>query len=248
VATVDPSNPFIQPAPTPSDAERGLTEGVDPEQLGGDPSDPPEVVTDLPPLPAGATIDPATIADPGVSGGGTQFIIDTNASEPGIQTSRTVRVGDVFRVGVVLANINDLATFNFMLNYDITKAIAPTINGGSSLGRNPDINESGLGGEAAQWSCSPPAPEGDADEPGLMTGDGDPATGQAFISCFTPAITRQNGTFVLATVQFQAVATGTFQLSLDDTQAFDSSFSESAGCPGVTVVPCQTASITVESR
>jgi hypothetical protein len=248
-------DPYIPFAPTPSTSDADAVADVDEDLRGGDPNGEPEVVTDLPPIPDDATIDPPTIAPPNVSTGALEFIVDANASEPGVQTSRTVRVGDVFRVAVVISNVPSpgLTTFNFFLNYDLTKVIAPTIINGSSLARNPDINEDGLGGTAAGWVCQPPAPEGDADEPGLLPGDGDPSTGQAAISCYTPGAAPQTGTLVLATVQFQAVASGSFEIGLDTTSdfgaaAFDTGFTAFAACPAALgpQVPCRRVSITVD--
>jgi hypothetical protein len=242
------SGPAIEGAPTPTDAERQLNsgEGIDPEQSGGNIDDPPRIVTDLPDPPAGASIDPNTIADPNVSTGGIEFIIDTNASQPGIQSSRDINVGDVINVAIVTTNVpgTGLSSFNFVLDYDITKIVAPTINGGSSLARNPNANESGLG-LTSGWVCSPPGPEGDRDEPGLVSGDGDPATGEAFISCYSTAAPSAMGTVVLATVQFQAVASGTTTLSLSETQTSEGSFNALAGCDLEPIVPCRTATITV---
>jgi hypothetical protein len=244
------SGPAVEGAPTPSDAERQLNsgEGIDPAQTGGSVDDPPRVVTDLPDPPPGASTDPNTIAPPNASASGVEFIVDTNASEPGIQTSRSINVGDTIRVGVVLTNVpgEGLSSFNFILNYNRNTIVAPTVNGGSSLARNPDANEDGLGGPGPGFVCSPPGPEGDADEPGLVDGDGDPATGQAFISCFTTGQPAASGTVVLATVQFQAIAAGSTDLSFGETDSSSGTFTGLASCgqPERTV-PCRTASITV---
>ena len=117
--------------------------------------------------------------DPGVSG--LQLIIDADASEPGIQSSRTVNAGDVFRVAVVAADVTEgIAAFNFYLNYNRAVAIAPSYTGGATTDRNPDLHEETMG---AGWSCLP-APEGDLDDAGGINGDGNPATGQALLSCF----------------------------------------------------------------
>ena len=212
--------------------------------------DPPRIVTDLPDPPPGASTDPNTIAPPNASAGGIEFIIDTNASEAGIQTSRTINVGDTIRVGVVLANVpaEGLSSFNFFLNYNRNAIAAPTVNGGSSLARNPDANEDGLGGPGPGWVCSPPGPEGDADEPGLVDGDGDPATGQAFISCYTTGPPAASGTVVIATVQFQAIAAGSSQVALASagTQASAGVFEAIGSCGDLDpVVPCRTATVTV---
>jgi hypothetical protein len=244
------TGPAGEDAPTPTQEEVAFANdpNIDPDQVGGNPSDPPRVVTDLPDPPSGAAIDPDTIAPPNATAAGVEFIIDANASEPGIQSARTVNVGDVIRVGVVLANVpaEGVSAFNFRLIYNTNALIAPTINGGSTLGRNPDMNEAALGGAAAGWLCMPPAPEGHADEPGLWEGDGDPATGEAVITCYAPVPTNATGTQVLAVVTFQAVGAGTSQLSLVETAAFDSSYSQVGACEGAPpVVTCGTAAVTV---
>src|SRR5581483_4713773 len=165
---------------------------------GGRITDPPHVISTIPAPPADAqpSIDPLTIASPEpVDGQQPHAIIDLDAAAPGIQSTRTVHVGDIVRIGVVLVGVpaydanaktGGLAAFNFVVNYDLTKILAPTIAGGSTIARNPRPNVAALGGSDAKWSCLP-APEGDTDEPGGIDGDGDPATGQAFLSCFTPA-------------------------------------------------------------
>lgn len=176
---------------------------------GGDPSAPRETVGDVPAPPPGAQIDPDEVAppEPGVSG--LQLIVDANATEPGIQSSRTVNAGDVFRVAVVAANASDIASFNFFLDYNRALAIAPSYAGGSTTDRNPDLDEGTMG---AGWSCLP-APEGDTDDPGGINGDGDPATGQALLSCFNTS-TGTSGALVLAVVEFRAITSGTLSLSL----------------------------------
>lgn len=241
-------------APTPSDDERAVSDEVPDELAGGNANDPAEVVTDLPPVPPGATIDPLTIAPPNATAGGIEWIVDLNASEPGIQTSRSVKVGDVVRVGIVVTNLpgggDALSAFGIALGYDYTKIIAPSIEGGSALARNPDFNEAALGGAPSGWQCTPPGPTGDGDEPGTYEGDGDPATGQAFIGCFTAGdSSTASGTLVLAVVQFQAVATGTSTIEmLDHSQTGlwgGGGFTAIGGCGGEVSVPCRSASITV---
>lgn len=260
-AGTTPTNPGATPAaadpetpPTPSDEERAVNEEVDEALTGGDPNSPPEVVTDLPPVPAGATIDPRTIAPPNATAGGIEWIVDLNASEPGIQTSRSVKVGDVVRVGIVVTNLpggsDALSAFGMAVGYDYTKIIAPSIEGGSALARNPDFNEAALGGAPSGWQCMPPGPTGDGDEPGTYEGDGDPATGQAFIGCFTAGdSSTASGTIVLAVLQFQAVATGTSTIEvLDHSQTGlwgGGGFAAIGGCGGEVSVPCRSASITV---
>jgi hypothetical protein len=187
---------------------------------GGAEDAPPAVVVPPPAVspPAGTqpVTDPATVADPAPPGGETRVIIDANASAPGIQSSREVNVGDVFRVGIVVANMpghsnnQGMTALQFNVNYDKTKLFAASISGGPSVDRNPDLNQAALSGN---WMCLP-APEGDIDDPGGINGDGNPATGQAFLPCFTGQGGAQ-GNFVFATLEFTAIASGTIDLELD---------------------------------
>ena len=190
-----------------------------------------------------------------------QAILDLNASEPGIQTTRTIKVGDVIRVGLVLTGIpsydggignGGIAAFNAQIAYDYAKIVAPTIINGSSLSRNPDLNEGSLGSGPGGWNCLLPAPQGDADDPGSFTGDGDPETGQAMISCFADGVTNySSGEIVLATVQFQAVASGDVDLSFypGDTDFFDANATQIGDCDDsadVAPISCNSATLTVE--
>jgi hypothetical protein len=179
---------------------------------GGDPSQPRQPVGSVPTPPPGAAVDPPAIAPPNPSATGLQMLLDLDASTPGIQTSRTVSVGDVFRVAVVVTNVppEGVSAFNFFLNYDKTKVVAPTYTGGSSNDRNPDLNNDALG---EGWTCLP-APEGDTDDPGGISGDGNPATGQALLSCFL-LDSAPSGTLVLATVEFHAIASGSVPMTIN---------------------------------
>lgn len=250
------NTPVASGAPvTPTSAERDATDtgGEVPEDIiGGDLDAEPEVLNDLPEPPPAATIDSTTIAPANTGASGIEAIIDVNASEAGIQSARTIKVGDVIRVGLVLSNVptEGLAAFNFRLNYDRTRIVAPTIINGSSLARNPDMNEDGVGSGADGWNCLLPAPQGDTDDPGGFTGDGDPATGQAAISCIgAPPMDYETGDIVFATVQFQAIASGSVTLAFheSDAQWFDSLIQQLGSCGGVEpVIPCRSATLTVE--
>ena len=247
------STPGNQATLTPNDQ---TVVAEDNDIFGGSEDQPPVVVNPPPQVspPAGRTptADPPTIADPAPAGGQLRVIVDTNASQPGIQTSREVNVGDKIRVGVVVANApgyNNNAgvlAMQFDLNYDKTKLFAQTISGGSAEDRNPDLNQQGLGG--SEWQCLP-APEGDKDDPGGMNGDGNPATGQAFLSCFTTS-TGPQGSFVFGTIEFTAIASGTVGLRLQYLVIGDSLAVNVAQCPGdgyegAPEVPCEGASITI---
>ena len=226
---------------------------------GGDPGAPPVVVATVPPVTprAGTTpaVDPTEIAPPNVPTADLALVVDMDASKPGIQSSRDLNPGDVFRVAVVVVaapqfnnDIGGIAAFNFNLNYDKTKIVAPTIAGGASTSRNPTLNLAGLGGAAAQWQCLP-TPEGDLDDPGGTEGDGKPETGQAYISCFAPGTPLVGGTLVIATIEFTAIARGSTELKLSEVAVADAVALEIAHCPGDSLeptVPCQSGTANVK--
>jgi hypothetical protein len=233
-------------------------EPVDPNIGGGDPNAPQQVVATVPPVtPApGVTpvVDSTEIAEPEATGE-LRLVVDLDASRAGIQSTREVNVGDTIRVAVTIVNappsVNNLggvAAFNWNLDYDKTKIVAPTLSGGSPTQRNPILNVEDLGGDAAGWDCLP-APEGDRDDPGGIEGDGNPNTGQAFLSCYTPGTGKQGGTIVMGVVTFQVIAAGSTTLSISQVSVGDAVGVEFATCPGDTgpaKVPCDTATLTVK--
>ena len=246
--------PGAQPTLTPAEATE-VAEGGD--IFGGSEDQPPAVVVPPPAVspPAGVqpATDPTTVADPAPAGGELRVIIDANASEPGIQSSREVNVGDKVRVGIVVANMGPgsngagMAAMQFNVNYDKTRLFAVSISGGPAVDRNPDLNEGALGDG---WMCLP-APEGDADDPGGANGDGNPDTGQAALSCFTVTPGSAQGNFVFGTLEFTALSSGTIDLQLDllvmgDSAAIPIGQCNYGGDPASgPEVPCDGARITV---
>lgn len=230
---------------------------LDPNVSGGDPGSAPQVVATVPPVtPApGVTpiVDPTEIAEPEATGA-LRLVVDLDASRAGIQSTRDVNVGDTIRAAVAIVNapqrVDDLGgvtAFNFVVTYDKTKIVAPTIAGGPATQRNPAPNIADLGGEAAGWDCLP-APEGDLDDPGGIEGDGNPATGEAFLSCFAPGTGDQGGTIVLGIITFQVIASGSQQLTLSDVSVGDAVGVEFATCEGATgasPVACEGATLNV---
>lgn len=227
----------------------------DPMITGGDPNAPPVVVGTAPAVRPGGTVDPTQIAAPDPPSLDIALYIDLDASTPGIQSTRQVSVGDTFRVAVVVANAppargntGTISAFNFILTYDKTKVYAPTYQNGPPTQRNPALNIDELGGAAAGWDCLP-APEGDLDDPGGIAGDGNPATGEAFLSCFTPGNLTVGGSRVVGVVTFQAVATGSTTMELNTVDVGDAvgmSFAQCADNPAPTsLVPCQGATLEV---
>jgi hypothetical protein len=230
--------------------EQQATIQADIDNATGSSGTPPSVISTIPAPPPGVTprVDPTSVAPPDPPSQELRLLVDMDASTAGIQTSRNVQVGDVFRVGVVIVNATgSMSAFNFQLNYDKTKVQAPTIVGGRAIDRNPDLNQAGLGGDAAGWECLP-EPAGDLDEIPDSIGDGNPATGEAFLSCFVPSGTSASGTIVLGTIEFHATATGNSQLSLANVAlATGTVFTELGSCaPVIDVsIECAGASVTV---
>ena len=221
--------------------------------MGGSPGDSQRIVATVasgtPDAGRTPTVDPAVIAPPQVAGTDLAVYVDADAGTPGIQATRSVHVGDIVRVAVVIGNVpadEGIGALNFHLNYDKTKITAPTIVGGASTNRNPALNVAGLGGAAVNWSCLP-APEGDLDDPGGLAGDGDPSTGEAFLSCFTPGTGHATGTLVLAVITFEATAKGSTGLTLSEVAIGNDQFNV-ASCDATLdpLVPCTGATLIVE--
>ena len=226
---------------------------INPEIGGGDPNAAPQVVATVPPVTPAAGVtpitDPTQIAEPQATGQ-LRMVVDADASTPGIQSTRDINVGDVVRVGIVIVNaparVNDIggiSSFNFRLNYDKTKIVAPTIAGGPATQRNPAANVAALDPQA-NWDCLP-APEGDLDDPGGIEGDGQPNTGQAFLSCFTFSPGNAGGTIVMGVATFTAIASGSVNLSLSQVDVGDGIGIAVISCPSESEGPCEGATLNV---
>lgn len=246
--TPAPDGPTPANGAPASDAEATLAAGLGGEIAGGDPNDPRAPVAPIPTPPPGVTpaVDPTTIAPPAPADAIYQLVVDLDPAAPGVQTTRTASVGDRIRAAVVLANIpsgSTVAAFNFEVRYDRAVVVAPSYTGGSSTERNPDLVPT-----AGSWLCIP-APEGDMDDPGGLDGDGNPSTGQAFLSCFAPDGALE-GTQVLGIIEFVATGPGTTQLQ-PAALAVGNSFSIAIGrCEGDggdgPVIPCPAATLTIQ--
>lgn len=233
------------PGGPPGSEEATIAAEVGGDIAGGDTGAPRVPVSTVPA--GGGETDPNDITDPEPAASGPAIIVDLDASTPGIQADRTVAVGDTIRVAIVAANIpRDVSSFNFFLDYDRTRAVAPSYTGGSSADRNPDLNGADMGDG---WTCLP-APEGDLDDEGGIEGDGNEFTGRALLSCFNIGGAAPPGTLVIATVEFIAAAAGTTQLSLTEVSLGDPFFSEIVRCesdqtPGAPA-PCIPAMLLVQ--
>lgn len=238
-----------QPSGDPAIPGDGGDGDIPPNVSGGSASDPRQTIATPPPPPAGVTpqVDPTEIAPPQPQTSGVEILLDLDASTPGIQSSRDVRVGDVIRAAVVISNSPGVANFNFTLRYDKTKLFSPTITGGPATDRNPDLNVDALGGAAAQWECLP-APAGDLDDiPDSNLGNKDPNVGEAFLSCFTFGYVTPPGTYVLATVEFQAVAAGDVTFSFSEVAIATQGSAPIGSCDPVldTEIPCVGATLRI---
>lgn len=244
-------------SPTASALERTVAAEIDPSTTGGNPGDAPRIISTIPAPPEGSTpsIDPDTIAEVEAPDGELRFVIDMNASEPGIQRERTVKRGDRFKVGVVVFNappfsnnIGGISNVEFKIRYDRRVIVAPTYEGGPATARNPRLNVEGLATEGATWQCLP-APEGDLEDPVGIYGDGLPETGEAFLSCFTIGRATQSGDKVLGVVEFYAIDDGESALELFDLHVGDGLSIIWGNCEGDMLepqAPCEPGSVTVE--
>jgi hypothetical protein len=245
----DPNAPPADPNAPPADPNAPPVDPSDPALTGGDPNAPPEVVN-APTPPPQAEIDPTIVAPPEANISGIEFLVDLDASEPGIQSTRSVDAGDVIRVAVVLANVpsGGVGAFNFRLIYDNAIAVAPSIEGGPTTDRNPDMNDGALGGEDRGWACAPPAPVGDmARASGSTYGDD---VGDAFLSCYSGTGGAENATgdVALATVELRTVAGGSTAVRLENVALYDPGITQVGGCPPNApepIVPCREATLTV---
>lgn len=239
-----------QPVTSATSGEATTAAELGEDIAGGDPAAPRRPVSTIPAPPPGSSpvVDSTEVAPPAVDDPGLKLIVDLDAAAFGVQSTRTVKVGDVFRVAIVVANVPDgegLASFNFFLDYDRAKIVAPSYANGPATDRNPDLHEASLG---AGWSCIP-APEGDVDDPGGIDGDGNPVTGRALISCFNVGGSA-TGTVVLATIEFYAVEAGSTGVILSEVGTYRGDFAAVAKCEGDEgdgpVVPCEAGTVTVE--
>jgi hypothetical protein len=175
--------------------------------------------------------------------------IDADPATAGIQAARTVNEGPTwgFTVDVLIASVSDLSAFNFELVYDQTKLSAPTISTGPDTDRNPDAEQAFLASTGRTWSCSPPAPTGDADPSATV--------GAARLVCFStggsagPSVGASP--VVLAHVQFTAISSvsPTSSLTLRNLNTFAATGVETGSCNPIVVksATCTGATITVNN-
>ncbi len=169
--------------------------------------------------------------------------VDADPGTGGVQASASIGIALTFSVDVLISDVADLQAFNFELEYDQTVLSAPTVAAGPDTDRNPDAADTFLTSTSRSWSCSPPAPSGDADP--------SPSVGAAFISCFStgvPAGPSDGGAgTVLANVAFDAIAPGISSLTFRNVNTFTALGVETGSCSPtvVTAATCTGATITV---
>ena len=120
---------------------------------------------------------------------------------PGGGIDESASVGSAFSVDIVLQGASGgqkMGAFNFVLLYNA-----------SVLAAAPPVPIGLLG----SFACSPPDPAGDLPED-HSAADHDPATGDAFLVCYTSSAASGFNNQVIARVDFTAVAAGSSQLRL----------------------------------
>jgi endonuclease YncB( thermonuclease family) len=130
---------------------------------------------------------------------------------PGGGIDESASVGSTFSVDIVAQNLPQMGlfAFNFVVLYDATV-----------LSAQPPTGPAG-------FSCTPPDPSGDLPEDSSQA-DGDPATGDAFLSCFMPDAHLGNGP--IARINFTSLRAGSSQLRFINVSA--------GGMDGIETLSC----------
>jgi len=168
--------------------------------------------------------------------------IDANPGAAGVQSSRAVGTG-TFTVDVVAANLDDVAAFNFDLEYDPAVFSSPTIASGSSLDRNPDANQAFLESSGRAFTCSPADPQG-----AVTLG----ARKAARISCYSTGSDHgpdATDGALLATVTLNVIGTpgAGSTLALRNVNVFDHHKDEVAGCNPTVSITASCPGATISS-
>jgi hypothetical protein len=170
-------------------------------------------------------INPALDTTPG-TGPGT-ITVDADPATAGIQNTRQVGAGS-FAVDIVASGVNDIAAFNFDLEYDQAIFSSPTISTGPSMDRNPDANQGFLDSTGRVYQCTPPDASG-----AVVSG----TKRAARISCVsTGASPGPNAAgSVLATVNFNAIGNmgAGSPLTLKNVNVFNTKNAELMSCAPV---------------
>jgi hypothetical protein len=200
---------------------------------------------------AAPTDDARHTVTPQPSAAGVALVVDADGAAAGVQSRRDAAVGDALSVTVVIDGAPQsgagagISGFAFVLQYDRAVLSAPTLADAPSIDANPDLREDALGPGGTGWECVP-APEGDLDDPGGVAGDGNVASGQAFLSCFAPDGSAPGGAVALADVRFVAEAPGETAVRLASATVADADGVEFAGCDSeAPQARCEAATVTV---
>jgi hypothetical protein len=197
---------------------------------------------------------PTAVTNAGEAVPGIIFHIDCDTSASGIQThcaypASTTQVD----VDVVIENNTgaafDLGAFGFQLIANGRPQFVPQTTSCDSAGLNcnPNFNQAVV--NAPNWVCSPPPPNPDTNT------DGNPATSQSFLECFTngqpPAVSFADGSFLnVATTGFTISGDVTVNMSLDQASVFKAfDFEETGTCPITVALPatCNGATVVIGS-
>lgn len=137
---------------------------------------------------------------------------------PGGGIDESASVGSSFAVDIVAEQLGSdrIAAFNFVLLYDASVLVASVPQG------------VGLPGG---FACSPPDPSADLPEDD-SSADGNPATGDAFLVCFTGS-SDNVGNQAIGRINFTAIRAGTSELRLIKVSAGDNSGIELLSCEPV---------------
>lgn len=180
-----------------------------------------------------------------------RFDVDCNTSSGGIQAVCILSQGTV-TVDVVLTNNSGSAVdlgafgFNLLAGPGGGTTIIPTVPGAcdsSGFNCNPDFDPAGTVAPAANFACSPPAPN--PDDPAL----GGPGQSASTIGCFSagPGFTLANGaSFVIARVTYTINADGVYALTIDQGSAYDVNFTELGTCAPVIGVDATCADAVIQ--
>jgi glucose/arabinose dehydrogenase len=172
--------------------------------------------------------------------GNATISIDADPATPGIQTTRATGVGS-FTVDVVGTNLDDVAAFNFDLEYNQNHFLAPTVGAGSTLDRNPNANQAFLQSTGRAFQCDPPVPS-----PALMS-NGKLAARISCVSTGDMAGGDAGAGTVLATLTLNVIGNpgSGSSLALTNVNVFNRDVEEIASCAPVvsTSATCPGASV-----
>ncbi|HET6615967.1 MAG TPA: hypothetical protein VFH62_08775, partial [Dehalococcoidia bacterium] len=163
--------------------------------------------------------------------------LDCDTATAGVQDACAFPSGTTsVQVDVVLGNTTassfELGAFNFTVAAGPQQIADPPVGADANFNSNPDFNESAI--SVGTWSCTPPAPDNDA--------DADPSVAQSLLSCFNAdavgPLIAAGSTLKLATITY-TTSDGPAGLAIDVADVGDvdgnpvlSCFGPNAACIG----------------